>query len=92
VGDITKVNLSDEIPNDVQTVIHTAATVKHYGSYQYFYDVNVQGTKNVVDYAKSINAKMIHISTLSVSTIPFNMVLYSLFYRNISAISYPKDA
>lgn len=67
VGDITKGNLSDEMPNDVQTVIHTAATVKHYGSYQYFYDVNVQGTKNVVHFAKSIHAKMIHISTLSVS-------------------------
>ncbi|MGN0621073.1 MAG: amino acid adenylation domain-containing protein [Porcipelethomonas sp.] len=67
VGDITISDLSDEIPYDVQTVIHTAATVKHYGSYQYFYDVNVQGTKNVVNFAKRVNAKMIHISTLSVS-------------------------
>jgi nucleoside-diphosphate-sugar epimerase/aryl carrier-like protein len=67
VGDIENENLSDNIPVDVQTVIHTAATVKHYGSYQYFHTVNVQGTLNVINYAKKVSAKLIHISTLSVS-------------------------
>lgn len=66
-GDITRSDLSDHLPGDIQTVIHTAATVKHYGSYDYFHGVNVQGTKNVLAYAEKMGAKMIHISTLSVS-------------------------
>lgn len=67
VGDITNELLSNNIPNDVQTVIHTAASVKHYGSYQYFHEVNVRGTQNVINYAKKAKAKLIHISTISVS-------------------------
>jgi thioester reductase-like protein len=67
VGNIENDNLADEMPKEVQTVIHTAASVKHYGSYDYFNRVNVEGTKHVVNYAKSIGAKLIHISTLSVS-------------------------
>jgi thioester reductase-like protein len=67
VGDIENDNLADEMPKDVQTVIHTAASVKHYGSYDYFNRVNVEGTRHVVNYAKSVGAKLIHISTLSVS-------------------------
>lgn len=67
VGDIELIRLSDDMPKDVQTVIHTAATVKHYGSYEYFDRVNVQGTKHVIQYAKSVGAKLIHISTISVS-------------------------
>ena len=66
-GDITRNDLADDLPKDVQTVIHTAATVKHYGSYDYFHGVNVQGTKNVIAYAERLGAKLIHISTLSVS-------------------------
>lgn len=67
LGDITLANLSDNIPEDVQTIIHTAATVKHYGSYDYFHSINVNGTQNVINFAKYIGAKLIHISTLSVS-------------------------
>ena len=67
VGDIEYENLAENMPLDVQTVIHTAASVKHYGSYAYFHKVNVEGTRNVVDYAKQVGARMIHISTLSVS-------------------------
>lgn len=66
IGDITKDNLSEEIPDDVQTVFHTAATVKHYGSYEYFSKVNVLGTRNVISYAKKVGAKLIHISTVGV--------------------------
>ena len=67
IGDIEQEGLSDEIPTDVKTVIHTAASVKHYGSYSYFNRVNTEGTAHVVAYAKKIGAKLIHISTLSVS-------------------------
>ena len=67
VGDITRDGLSDNAPTDVQTVIHTAATVKHFGSYEYFRSVNVEGTQNVINYASRIGTKLIHISTISVS-------------------------
>lgn len=66
-GDIGQDNLAENMPKDVQTVIHTAATVKHYGSYDYFHHVNVEGTQHIIGYAKSVGAKLIHISTLSVS-------------------------
>ena len=66
-GDITNETLMDLLPDDIQTVIHSAATVKHYGPYDYFHGVNVQGTKNVLACARKAGAKMIHVSTLSVS-------------------------
>ena len=67
VGDIEREDLAEYMPGDVQTVIHTAASVKHYGSYDYFHRVNVEGTEHVINYAKAVGAKLIHISTLSVS-------------------------
>jgi amino acid adenylation domain-containing protein/thioester reductase-like protein len=66
-GDITNDYLLDILPTDVGTVIHTAASVKHYGSYDYFEQVNVLGTKNIVCYAQKLRCRLIHISTLSVS-------------------------
>ena len=66
-GDITNDSLADLLPDDIQTVIHSAATVKHYGPYDYFHGVNVQGTRNVLACARKAGAKMIHVSTLSVS-------------------------
>ncbi len=66
-GDITKSYLGlDNIPK-VDTVIHAAATVKHYGPYSYFEKINVNGTKNVIAFAKKSKAKLIHISTIGVS-------------------------
>lgn len=67
IGNIENKNLSYNMPADVQTIIHTAASVKHYGSYEYFRRVNVNGTKNVINFAKKADAELIHISTLSVS-------------------------
>lgn len=67
IGNIEDEKLADDMPEDVQTVIHTAASVKHYGSYEYFHKVNTEGTAHVVDYARRIGARLIHISTLSVS-------------------------
>lgn len=66
-GDITRPDLAQDLSVDIQTVIHTAATVKHYGPYDYFHRVNVQGTRNVISFAKRIGAGMLHISTISVS-------------------------
>uniref|UniRef100_UPI00405610EE amino acid adenylation domain-containing protein n=1 Tax=Acetatifactor sp. TaxID=1872090 RepID=UPI00405610EE len=67
VGDITNEILSEELPEKVDMVIHAAATVKHYGAYEYFYKVNTLGTKHMADYAQRVDAKFIHISTISVS-------------------------
>ncbi len=66
-GDITDDNLFEKLSVDVDMVIHAAAVVKHFGSYKYFHSVNVLGTKRMVDYAKKVGAKFIHISTISVS-------------------------
>lgn len=66
-GNIEQEVLAENMPQDVQAVIHTAASVKHYGSYEYFNRVNVEGTKHVVHYAGAVGARLIHISTLSVS-------------------------
>ncbi|MCM1135613.1 MAG: SDR family oxidoreductase [Clostridium sp.] len=66
-GDIERESLSEHMPEDVQTVIHTAASVNHYGSYEYFHRVNVTGTRHIAHYAKRTGARFIHISTLSVS-------------------------
>lgn len=66
-GDITKESFGiPDLPH-IDTIIHTAATVKHYGSYEFFKSVNVNGTVNAINIAKKQNAKLIHISTLSVS-------------------------
>lgn len=55
------------ISDKVQTVIHAAASVKHYGMYKYFYEINVEGTRKVIHFAMQAKAKLIHVSTLSIS-------------------------
>ncbi|MBE6784208.1 MAG: amino acid adenylation domain-containing protein [Ruminococcaceae bacterium] len=66
-GDVEKENLGLEMIPDVSMVINTAASVKHYGSYKYFYDINVGGAINSMNVANSANARFIQVSTLSVS-------------------------
>ena len=56
-----------ELLGNVDTVINCAASVKHYGSYKYFYEVNVESVKRLIDFCKESNSKLIHTSTLSVS-------------------------
>lgn len=66
-----KLGLSDTeysaLTDKVDTVINCAASVKHYGTYPYFYEVNVDTVKRLVSFCKSAKSKLIHISTLSVS-------------------------
>ena len=50
----------------IDTIFHCAASVKHYGTYSYFHDINVKGTQNVILLAKEKSAKLIHVSTTSV--------------------------
>lgn len=57
----------DELSNKIDDVINCAASVKHYGSYKYFYEANVETTKRLIEFSKEAEAKLIHTSTLSVS-------------------------
>jgi len=72
-SDLQKENfgLSNDEYNDlignIKTVINTAASVKHYGSYKYFYETNVETVKNLITFCKKADANLIHTSTLSVS-------------------------
>ena len=72
-GDITEENLNlsqtdyDTIKNNVNTIIHTAAVVKHYGNFDYFKKINIIGTKNITKFALSNNFRLIHISSISIS-------------------------
>ena len=63
--------MSDEeyqdLLDNVDTVINCAASVKHYGSYRYFYETNVVIINNLIRFCKAADAKLIHTSTLSVS-------------------------
>lgn len=51
----------------VDMVINAAANVKHYGAYQYFHEANVESVERLIAFCKQANAKLLHISTLSVS-------------------------
>lgn len=57
---------------EVDTVINAAASVKHYGSYQYFQEINVESVRQLIDFCQKSNARFIHISTLSVSGYGFD--------------------
>lgn len=72
-GDIAlpKLGLSDEdsllLKENVSTVIHTAAIVKHYGNFNEFKQININGTKSIADFAYKNDFRFIHISSISVS-------------------------
>ena len=72
-SDITSNNLglnADERTNladNISCVINSAALVKHYGEYSEFEKINVTGVKNLIDFCKEYNKKLIQISTISVS-------------------------
>ncbi|MDY6934989.1 MAG: amino acid adenylation domain-containing protein, partial [Spirochaetota bacterium] len=52
----------------VDTIVHSAADVRHYGEYSHFEKINVMGTKRLLDLARIGNCKRFHhISTLSIS-------------------------
>ena len=59
-------NNYNELLNNVKTIIHCGANVSHYGKYEKFYKSNVKGTKNIIEFSSKCNAKLAHISTLSV--------------------------
>lgn len=56
-----------ELVFDTKTVINAAASVKHYGSYEYFKESNVYSVEKLLEFCNQSGARLIHISTLSVS-------------------------
>lgn len=66
-GDLEHEDIVEGLPENVDYVIHAAASVKHYGSWQYFKSANIDATQNIISYAKRIHAKLLHVSTISVS-------------------------
>lgn len=86
-ADLQKDNfgLTDEeyqaLLSKVDTVINAAASVKHYGVYQYFYEVNVESVKRLITFCKQSNAKLIHTSTLAVSGNGFDSDLVQIEKR-----------
>ena len=60
-------SIINQLKNNVSTVIHTAARVKHYGEYEEFKNINIEGTRNVLEFSLENNFRFIHISSISVS-------------------------
>ena len=73
IGDITKECLGikcDKIENmkrDVSDIIHCAADVSFFCSWERAKRINYEGTCNVVHFAEMLSAKLHHMSTMSVS-------------------------
>lgn len=57
----------EDLAKKIDIVINSAALVKHYGDYEQFNDINVLGTKRLINFCKKYNKKLYHISTASVS-------------------------
>ena len=66
-GDVTNRESFDKfIDKDINTVINCAANVKHFSKGTDIEDVNLYGTLNVLDFCKKTNARLVHVSTMSV--------------------------
>ena len=55
------------VKNKVDTIINSAANVRHFGNIEKFRKVNEYAVKNIIKFCIENNKKLIHISTLSVS-------------------------
>ena len=72
-GDLAKTQLGlpdacwRDLAERVDTIVHTAANVRHYGRYEEFHAANVESTVNLLTLAGSGKAKRFHhVSTMSV--------------------------
>jgi thioester reductase-like protein len=72
-GDITKPRLGlafkdyDELALHIDTVIHCAADVRHFGRAENFYATNVEGTNQIIEFTAIAKAHLFHVSTISVA-------------------------
>ena len=66
-GDVTDRESFDKFLDfNIDTVINCAANVKHFSKGTDIEDVNLYGTLNVIDFCKQADARLIHVSTMSV--------------------------
>ena len=72
-GDISYINLKLEyddyefLKNNINTIFNGAAIVKHYGQFKDFEKNNIEGTKNIIDFAYQNGIRLMHLSSISVS-------------------------
>lgn len=57
----------ENLGNEIDLAIHSAAIVNHYGDNTLFESINVTGTINIIEFCKEFSIYMNHISTTSVS-------------------------
>lgn len=57
----------EDLSKQIDTVIHSAALVKYFGNYSDFVNINVHGTKRIIDFSKEYNKKLYHISSLAIA-------------------------
>lgn len=55
------------LKNEVGTVIHSAADVRHYSADDIPLRINIGGTRNAVELAKEMKAKFVYVSTVSIA-------------------------
>ena len=72
-GDLRKenfgldINLYNRVFKEINTIINTAANVKHLGKYSTFYMDNVDTINNIIQTCLKFNISLAHISTLSLN-------------------------
>lgn len=80
-----KENIYQNLLKKVHVVLNCAAIVKHIGSYDYFYKMNVLSVENLIRFCKEGQSiQLVHISTLSVSgTFCFDQELHHFTEKDL---------
>jgi len=66
LGDVTDAASLTDAMKDVTTVYHAAAQVGDWGKWQWYVDVTINGTRNMLDAAKTAGVKrFLHVSSIS---------------------------
>ena len=60
-------NKYNKLGHKIDTVIHSAARVDHYGDSETFNRINIDGTNHVLEFCKKFKTRLNYISTISVS-------------------------
>ena len=67
LGDLSKIDFVNSLPNDIDVVINTASLSSPWGNRELFYKSNVITQKNIINYSKLNNInKIIYISSPSI--------------------------
>ena len=75
-----------QLVNSVDTVIHSAAIVSHYGNHNVFYNTNVKSVKYIIDFCKSFDKRLYHISTIGVAGTDLDLSYVSSKRKNKTII------